>query len=94
MPVSSLLEALNEGNKRTEPETFEASLLPICHVPSGVQLLAALCAWKHAACCAAFHCLESLWACCLSLSLEPLSMLPFTVLRAFGHAALHCISMS
>lgn len=26
LPVSSLLEALNEGNERTEPETFEASL--------------------------------------------------------------------
>lgn len=26
MPVSSLLEALNEGNERTEPETFEARL--------------------------------------------------------------------
>ncbi len=23
MPVASLLEALNEGNDRTEPETFE-----------------------------------------------------------------------
>lgn len=29
LPVSSLLEALNEGNERTEPETFEASL-PQC----------------------------------------------------------------
>ena len=25
MPVASLLEALNEGNERTEPETFEVS---------------------------------------------------------------------
>ncbi len=25
MPVASLLEALNEGNDRTEPETFEVS---------------------------------------------------------------------
>lgn len=47
---------------------------------------------------AAFHSLESLWACCPSLSLEPLAcclsrpreplgMMPFAVLRACGHAA-------
>ena len=78
MPVSSLLEALNEGNERTEPETFEASLMLIYYAPSGVQLRAALCPWKHAA---------FLWACCLLLPLAVLGMLPFPSFGFVGHAA-------
>ncbi len=33
VPVASLLEALNEGNERTEPETFEvaSSVMRLCH---------------------------------------------------------------
>ena len=79
IPVSSLLAALNEGNERTEPETFEASLLLIHH-PSCVQLLAALCAWKHTAVCAVMH-----------AAFGGLGVLPLIPFGAFGRAAFHCL---